>query len=696
MSEKRVLTQEIVEEIIDNLSPEEKTLDFSEFTSSEVSLESIEDFLGFKTINEYNFDGFIEIPDDFALKIARDFAENDRTIYSFKGLSELNKTFKDNVIRIPYGKIILPEKFVEVERSLFTLDSSKVKKIIELDQCHDDSRWIGFKYITAAAAYLVAKEGGGIFWDLVEITPEVATALAQSPEALSLPSLSSIDVEIAKELSSFSPNAVRRAALELDGLEDLDDKSAAKLAKVRGKASFIGLSFNGLQTLSEAVAKSLSNFKGDKKEGGYLSFSGLRSLSSSSASQLSKIQHTTLCLGLQSLEPLAAKALAEYKPNKVGCRQNLKLNNLTEISNEVLQKFKEYKGCFISLNGLSKVDEETAETLTFFEDGNRRLEFGETEDLNGPAKVHVGQVTNYMTPEAVRILISHFANLELNFSELSKEMASVLASNYKHKHERMKFSNDLKSCCPDALKELIKYEGTISLPGIVELDDECAEVLSTSKGIRLDGLSKISKNGALNLLKGGVETSDFKCNLKKICIGDIKEMTEISVETAELIAKGSRRLELENLNEFPDEIAKVFAESGTKFDLISLPKLTSISPLAISHLSECFDKDSFGILKLNLKGIKSIGIEVAKAFKNMTKVQVYFDGIDELSLDVAHELLEGNKITKYYFNGLDGQKIDLALAKYLIEFTVAKKTVPLLSRFFTDIDLEPIAEGFSD
>jgi len=43
MSEKRVLTQEIVEEIIDNLSPEEKTLDFSEFTSLMVSLEFIQE-----------------------------------------------------------------------------------------------------------------------------------------------------------------------------------------------------------------------------------------------------------------------------------------------------------------------------------------------------------------------------------------------------------------------------------------------------------------------------------------------------------------------------------------------------------------------------------------------------------------------------------------------------------------------------
>ena len=48
--------------------------------------------------------------------------------------------------------------------------------------------------------------------------------------------------------------------------------------------------------------------------------------------------------------------------------------------------------------------------MTFFEDGNRRLEFGETEEMNGLAKVHVGQVTNDMTPEAACILFTHFTN----------------------------------------------------------------------------------------------------------------------------------------------------------------------------------------------------------------------------------------------------------------------------------------------
>ena len=701
MSEEKVLTEEIVEEIINNLKPEEKTLDFSEFTSSEVSLEFIKErvFESFRFPEVYNFNGLKEIPDDFALKIAKDFAENDGTTYTFKGLSELNKTFEDNVIRIPYGKIIFPEKFEEVERSLFTLDSSKVKKILELEHCHGESRWRGFKYITAAAACLVAKEGGAIIRDLVEITPEVATALAGCLSSISLPSLKSIDVESAKELSNFSPKN-KFSNLSLDGLEYLDDKVAAELAKIRSKGIRITLSFNGIKSLNENLAKSLSKFKGDQNNGGCLSLDGLKSLDQASAAQLSKIQHASIVLGLNLLDPATAKILSEYKPNKAGSRQNLVLNNLTEISNEALEQLKVFKGETISLGKICKVDLETAKTLTFFKDAKQVHALGEKQE-GGSAKVNISQVTNEMSPETVGILSSHFSDLELNFDKLSKEMASVLASNYKTKYNSMNFSNNLKSCSAEALRELISYKGEIKLPGIVELDDECAEVLSKSKGVILDGLKEISKDGALNLLKGGVKTSDYNCNLKEIGLGCIEDLTEITPEIAELLAQGGGKISLPSLTEISEDVAKLFADSESEFREVNLDGLTSISPVIASLLSKM--KITGYNTGLHLNGLTSLNVDFAKAF-NSAPFELYLNGIEEIDHDSAVELVKNIKDEngrradwaqkkKYYFGGLNSKKINSDTAELLQQFTDDNS---YFAQVITNIDLEPIAEGFSD
>ena len=499
MSEEKVLTEEIVEEIISNLTPEEKTVDFSEFTSSEVSLEFIQDQV-FLSPEVYNFNGLKEIPDDFAVKMAQDFDRNSSETFSFIGLDEINETFLESFTRIPYGNVIFHEKFADTSRSLFTLNVAKVKRIQEGDY-YDDEKWLGFKFITGAAASIISNSDTNItLGSLVEITPEAAKAFATFHGSVELPSLRSLDFESAKELSNYSPK--ESSVLRLDGFEDLDEKIASELAKVRSK-SFMTLSFDGLQTLSEGVAKSLSKFKGDKEKCGCLSLLGLESLTPSSAAHLAKIQHASIKVGrygqnytnkhsgLNLLDPATAKALAEYKPNKVGSKQSLILDGLTEISNEALQELKVYQGGGIFLRGLFKVDEEAAGTMTFFKaDYSIVRRDSVRDDGTGPTMI-IKHITHEMTPEAACILFSHFTNLKLNLNELNTEMASLLAAKYKHDQNRMEFGRDLKSCSAEALEELIKYKGEIMLPGIVELDDECAEVLSNSTGVILDGLKEI-------------------------------------------------------------------------------------------------------------------------------------------------------------------------------------------------------------
>ena len=706
MNKEKVLTEEIVEEIINNLKPEEKTLDFSEFTSSEVSLEFIQDqFL--RSPEVYNFDGLKEIPDDFAVKMAQDFDQNSSETFSFIGLDEINETFLESFTRIPYGNVIFHEKFADANRSLFTLNAAKVKRIQEGDY-YDDEKWLGFKFITGAAASIISNsENRAGFGSLIEITPEVAKALATLPGYLSFPSLSSIDLASAKELSNYSP-ILDRPALRLDGLRDLDEKTASELAKVRGK-SFMTLSFDGLQTLSEGLAKSLSKFKGNKEKCGCLSLRGLESLSPNSAVHLAKIQHASIALsfcnlnkikGLNSLEPAVAKALAGYKPNKVGSKQSLILDGLTEISNEALQELKVYQGGGIFLRGLSKVDEETAETLTLFKDGcGSYYRDWVPDDDTGPTMI-IGQITHEMTPKAACILFSHFTNLELNLNELNTEMASLLAAKYKHDQNRMEFDRDLKSCSAEALEELIKYKGEIKLPGIVELDDECAEVLSKSTGVILDGLKEISKDGALNLLKGGVKTSDFICNLKEIGLGCIEDLTEIIPEIADVLATAGGDLSLPNVTEISEDIAKLFADSESEFKEIALDGLTSISP-EVANLLSVLNFNKFSQSGLHLNGLSYLNVDLAKAF-NSAPFPIHLNGIEEIDHESAVELVKdiighgGNVASwatnkKYYLEGLSSKKIGSDTAKILLPLQGGWS-----SRLITNIELKPLAEGFSD
>ena len=122
----------------------------------------------------------------------------------------------------------------------------------------------------------------------------------KSGSSLNLEGITSLSDEAAESLSGFKGDY-----LQLDGLTSLSDAAAKSLSSFGGYELYL----NGLTSLSDAAAKSLSRFKG-----GNLQLDGLTSLSDETAKSLSNFTGEYLKLrGLTSLSDAAAKSLSEYE-----------------------------------------------------------------------------------------------------------------------------------------------------------------------------------------------------------------------------------------------------------------------------------------------------------------------------------------------------------------------------------------------
>jgi len=131
--------------------------------------------------------------------------------------------------------------------------------------------------------------------------------------------------------------------LYLNGLTSLSDAAAQSLSRYRGSLELGGGAHwqNAMKDLTDAAAESLS-----KHKGGDLSLGGLTSLSDAAAEFLSKHEGDLSLYRLTSLSDAAAESLSKHEGA-------LDLRGLTELSDAAAESLGKYKG-ELSLNKAAK------------------------------------------------------------------------------------------------------------------------------------------------------------------------------------------------------------------------------------------------------------------------------------------------------------------------------------------------------
>jgi hypothetical protein len=158
------------------------------------------------------------------------------------------------------------------------------------------------------------------------LTKEIAEQFIADELSVYLSQYTSIE-DVAAEVLSEKSGSVLGSSLNLEGITSLSDEAAESLSKFKGDY----LLLDGITSLSDAAAESLS-----KLEGGNLQLSGLASLSDEAAESLSGFSGNFLLLdGITSLGDAAAKSLSNFGGNR------LSLNGLTSLSDAAAESLSE-------------------------------------------------------------------------------------------------------------------------------------------------------------------------------------------------------------------------------------------------------------------------------------------------------------------------------------------------------------------
>ena len=224
-------------------------------------------------------------------------------------------------------------------------------------------RWVSsqtdyFASIDEDAAQVLSKfKKGDLHLDGLKAIPEKVAqllALQNSENAglhLSLGGLTSISDSVAEDLSKYQG----KGGLHLSGLKKISDSAALKISKLVG----MNLDLGGLEDISEASATALSEFKGENEMGvGNLNLSGLSTITEPIAAALGKFKGSTLQLnGLTSLSEACAHSLSNSKAD-------LYLNGFESISDEVSKALSSHRGSkytgSLSLCGLKTLSDDAA------------------------------------------------------------------------------------------------------------------------------------------------------------------------------------------------------------------------------------------------------------------------------------------------------------------------------------------------
>ena len=335
---------------------------------------------------------------------------------------------------------------------------------------------------------------------------------------LHLDSLEVLCPDDAKILADHAPKAYEHGLLYLNGIKNLDEKTAEALSSVQAH-----LSLDGLTELSDATAEALSKHRGE------LYLNGLTELSDADSESLSKHDGRLDLSGLTELSDAAAESLSKHDGG-------LDLRGLTELSDAAAESLSKHDGG-LALYGLKKLSSASL--------AEKHIDpyWGALEELSTVAAealaksgsdLRFSKLTELSDPVA-KALTKSGKNLE--FSELTELSDSVAETLAKHEGEITLPSLE-KLSQADLAEKLAKGEYGLSLDGLVELSDVAAEALSNHEGdLSLNGLIELSDVAAEAL-------SNHEGHLS------LNGLIELSDVAAEALATGEGYLSARYLEEF--------------------------------------------------------------------------------------------------------------------------------------------------
>lgn len=408
--------------------------------------------------------------------------------------------------------------------------------------------------------------------DVVRINPEAAGALVQGTKRpLCLDGLEEISPGVAKTLASNSLH------LSLCGLTTLDGESARGLAWSSSK-----LSLNGLRWLSDGAAKVLA-----------ISQAELR---------LDLLDETTI--------PAVLKV-------RMYCRELCDFidtwNRLSPTEARLIGEF--FQGSFLSLNGITSLDPETARELV-------SQERGRTLSLNGLEEI----------PEPLaRVLGGHQGGLLLSgLRRISAESLQALCRSPKHISLR-------------GLKRL-PVEGLVSTgTPQCEMRIYQASRMSTPQAERLAAF-----RGKLHFDTGSFLTPDIVRVLSRgtATIEILASETLSSEVAAELVASPSPKIMVRQESELQREMKHVREKAVREIEVpnIVLEKTTSLSPQDIESLGAWSGT-------LHLKQQVSLTVDVARRMSRCA-CNFLFIGQHDVAADVMTALIPHAATIKFYHEHL--------------------------------------------
>ena len=262
--------------------------------------------------------------------------------------------------------------------------------------------------------------------------------------------------------SEFLSEVGKFTLSDLDEFTTIDDSAAELFQQYKW-----GLTLNGLTSLSDAAAESLSKHKGRGIE-----LNGLTCLSDKAAESLSRYKGDLECDGLESLSETAIESLCRYKGN-------LKFNFLSSLAEAVAESLSTHKG-ELGLRGLKKLSDAAAASLSKHKGGL---------DLSGLTS---------LSDAAAASLSKHKGGL--NLSGLTSLPDAAAASLSKHKGE-LDLSG-LTILTPTAAKSLGNLKDPLALNGLSEVTADIARHLSRLRssqwpsGLALCGITNLSDDAA--------------------------------------------------------------------------------------------------------------------------------------------------------------------------------------------------------
>ena len=655
MSEEKVLTKEIAAQFL----VDEYSVKLEEFTKLEDGTAKVLS----KCESDLNLSGLKELSDSSAT-----FLESFAQKIDLSGLSELSESAIVSFARsarknTPYD-IKLDANLSDKVDALRVLDEEIVWAVFNKEEIDTNN----FVSITDEAAHAILendkKGNDGVPWR----TTWFDGALSESGN-FQLNGLKSISLKTAECLGQLRAGSAE--GISFNGLESLTDQSAEEILKYQGY-----FQINGLKEISDDGLIAISNHAQSRFHSA-LDLPSLTKISDAAAEGISKKLESLSLSGLTRITNATAESLSKQQGK-------LTLSGLKELSDETAERLSDYRGGYLDLSGLSEISESALKSLSKIQG---------SLDLSGLTK---------LTDSAFDNLSQHDGELHLGgLSELSDQNAKKLSLHEKSVHLSKELTAKVASfkILTEEIAEKFLSSPDYNLNSYGKIDDKAAEMLSGSSGnLVLNGLSVLSDEAAEHLSKhqgyslslGGLRSLSDAA-LESFCSRELSgKQLHLPFEVQENETSLQARLTALKKAKIDDLIAKseniLTKELVQYFDsgvIESLDNFVAVEDDAIEIIIRNVRR-FFG--NIRLKGLKFISDKVAKAFGGLDQGSLDFPSISELSDEAAEGLS--------FFGGsslnLDGlQKISANAAKSLSGYEGE-----LSLNGLTDINLE-VAENLS-